>query len=140
MILPNGHLCLIREVLSSPDRGLVLVVDYWDSQAAHDRGDAPHSSHDHGFGAFKEPKRDEQGRWVPAPERPDHIQMVKRRCLESDDVRTRILGVLSQAHATGVRNVAVDKRWLARARPDGNTDHWGFLAHPHVQGLKAVAQ
>ncbi len=140
MILHNGCFCLIREVLSSPDRGLVLVADYWDSQAAHDAGEPPHSSHDHGFGAFKEPARDEQGRWVPAPGRPDHFQMVKRKCRPSDDVASRIRAVLSAAHSPGVRNIAVGERWLAGARPDGQTDHWGFLAHPHVQALKAAPQ
>jgi hypothetical protein len=140
MILPNGCFCLFREVLSSPDRGLVLVVDYWDSQAAHDRGEAPHSSHDHGFGAFKVPACDENGRWIPVPDQPDHIVMAKRKCLDSDDVRSRILAELSRAHMPGVRNIAVDERWLAGARPDGSTDHWGFLAHPHVQGLKAVVE
>ena len=61
MILPNGCFCLIREIISSLDRGLVLVVDYWDDQAAHDRGESPHSSHDHGFGAFKEPAPTSKG-------------------------------------------------------------------------------
>ncbi len=138
MMLPNGCYCLVRDVISSPDRGLVIVADYWDSQEAHDRGEPPHSSHDHGFGAFKEPKRDEHGRWVPAPDRPDHVVMVKRKCLSSDDVASRIQASLDAAHAPGIRNVAVDERWLAGARPDGQTDHWGFLAHPHVQALEVT--
>jgi hypothetical protein len=138
VILPNGHFSKIREVISSLDRGLVLIVDYWDDQAAHDRGEPPHSSHDHGFGAFKEPARDERGRWVPAPERPVHFVMVKRQCQPSDDVRSRIVAVLAQAHAPGVCNIAVDEGWLANARPGGQTDHWGFLAHPHVQALVEV--
>jgi hypothetical protein len=138
--LPSGCFCQVREVLSSPDRGLVLVVDYWDTQEAHDAGEPPRSSHDHGFGAFKVPARDENGRWIPVPDRPDHIVMAKRKCLGADDVRGRILAELSRAHMPGVRNIAVDEGWLEAVRPDGQTDHWGFLAHPHVQGLKAVAQ
>ena len=65
--------------------------------------------------------------------------MAKRRCQESDDVRVRVLDKLSKSHAPGVRHVAVDEAWLAAARPDGQTDHWGFLAHPHVRALKGGA-
>jgi hypothetical protein len=138
VILPNGQFCLIREVISSLDRGLVLIVDHWDDQAAHDRGEPPHSSHDHGFGPYKEPERDESGQIVYLDAEKNRFNCLKRDCVDSDDVGGRILKVLNQGHVVGARVAAVNGLWIDRARAKATYDHWGFLAHPHVQALEVT--
>ncbi len=135
--LPNGCVCQIREVLSSLDRGLVLVVDYWDDQAAFDAGEPPHSAHDHSFGPYREPKRDANGEIVYLDAEKTTYNQYKRDCRESDDVHGRIMEKLNQGHTPGARVAAVNRVLVDRARAKATYDHWGFLAHPHV---KAIAQ